>query len=67
MNLFDNIGAFFKAVASIFGWAQQRDAENNSPQIQANDAAKKAADAEDRITDEIAKQNIDSIRKDLAE
>jgi hypothetical protein len=40
MGVIDSIGSAFKAVASFFGWAQQRDAEKNSPEMKANAAAK---------------------------
>ena len=66
MGIIELIGNGFKAVAAFFGYRQQRDAEKNSPQMQANAAAKTEAEIAQeaaKADDQAAKGNLDDIRK----
>jgi len=61
------LSALIDLFANLFGFARGRQDAANTPEIKANVSAKKAADAEARITDEVKNQNLDGLRKDLAE
>ena len=61
------LGGAVKAVASYFGWAQQRDAEKNTAPIRQAADSKQEQQQLDSIQQDVAKGNIDEIRKDLAE
>jgi hypothetical protein len=63
VNPLSAIGNFFKAAAAYFGWAQQRDAEKNSPTMQANVAGKTDA----KIGAEIAEADDKAAKGDLTE
>jgi hypothetical protein len=73
VNPFAGISNFFKAVGAFFGWAQQRDSEENSPEMRANAQAatdaKVAADASRTVAD-AGKGDPDAmekLRKEAAE
>ena len=67
MGLFASIAAGLKAIAAIFGYAQQRDAEKNSAAMQANAAAKTEQTMKDAAAKAIADRNAEEIRRRLAE
>jgi hypothetical protein len=65
------LGNACKALASIFGYAQQRDGEKNAPEMKANAAAKTAAATADQAAGDV-KVALDTgdlaqLRKDAAE
>lgn len=66
MGILAAISNGFKAFASFMGWAQQRDAEKNSPAMQAAAAAEAQQKQEDEIVNNVAKGDLDAIRKDDA-
>lgn len=57
MRIIDAIGSVFKAIANYFGWAQQRDAERNTPAMQANAAAQTEAKIDDKVSKAIDAAN----------
>jgi len=66
MGLLDSISNGLKAVAAVFGWAQQRDAEKNSPEMIANAHAKLDAEAAKLVAEANAKAaqgDLDAARK----
>lgn len=70
MGLLAAISNGLKALASVFGWAQQRDGEENSPEMQENAAAAtRQKIAEQAAKDALAatNANLDKIRQDASE
>ena len=67
MGIFASIANGLKAIAAIFGYAQQRDAEQNSATMQANAAAKTEQTMKDAAAKAIAERNAEEIRRRLAE
>ena len=67
MGIFDAIAGALKAVAAIFGYRQQRDAEQNSPQMQANAAADTRERIAQKAAEDVAAKTLDQLRKDAAE
>lgn len=65
------ISNFFAAIAAFFGYAQQRSAEKNSPEMKANATAQTDAATADRaageVNDALKTNNLDELRKDAAE
>lgn len=66
MGIIEAIGNGLKAIAAVFGWSRQRDAEKNTAAMQANAAAstevtiaKEAADADAKAE----QGNLDDVRK----
>jgi hypothetical protein len=55
------------AIAAIFGWKKQREAAQNSPEMQANAAAATKAEVKAAATAAVAKDHLAEIRKQLAE
>jgi hypothetical protein len=51
MGLLSSIAAGLKALAALCGWGAQRDAEKNSPAMQANSAKKTEAVIDRKIAD----------------
>ncbi len=66
MGWMQGIGAFFSAIGSFFGWAKQRDAELNTPEMQANQKAKKQAKEDDEIQRENQNQDSDAAARRIA-
>lgn len=69
-SIFSAIGSGLKAVAAFFGWQGQREAEKNSPEMQANARARTDAAAADQAVADVkagTKGNLDQLRKDAAE
>lgn len=63
MGIFSLIANALKAFAGVFGWAQQRDAEKNTPEMRANAAAK--TDAE--IAGKVAAADAAADKGDMSE
>lgn len=61
------VSALIDLIANLFGFARGRQDAANTPDMKANAAAKQAAAAEERITEEIKNQDADALRKELAE
>lgn len=57
----------FGAIKEFFGFARQRDTEENSPAMQKALESKREAAATDKTRAALAQANLDQIRKDLAE
>lgn len=57
----------FSAVASVFGFAKQRDAEENSPAMAKAKEAQNEAAAVDQTREALSKGDIDELRKEAAE
>ncbi len=63
----DTVGAIFKAVAAFFGWRTQRDALQNTPEMQVAARAKSEQaqlEAEIKAT---AAQDVEATRNQLSE
>ena len=56
----------FKAVGALFGWAQQRDTEENTPAMQSNSEASQVQAAKDRAAAEIASPDPAALEKDVS-
>lgn len=67
MGIIDCITAGFKAVAAIFGFAQQRDAEKNTAPMQAAAASQQEQSQQDAEAKATADKNLATSRKELAE
>lgn len=67
MDIISLISNAFGAVQEFFGFARQRDAEKNAPEVQAAAAAQKELDAEDKTKKAIAKEDLDEERRELSE
>lgn len=66
LDFLSSLAAPFKAAAAYFGWAAKRSDLNNSPEMQANAAAKTDAVIDNKIADAdatAAKGNLEDIRK----
>lgn len=57
----------FAAVASVFGFAKQRDAEENAGDMRQAKEAKAEATAVDQTRQAIAKKDLDELRKEVSE
>ena len=60
------ISSIFSAIASVFGWARQRGAQENTPAMQANAQAQSIQDVRDKIAADLAKGDGAAVGKDLA-
>lgn len=69
MNPLSLISNLFSAVAGYFGWAKQKDAEENSPAMQANAAAQTRQDIAAQATKDVSggDATLDQLRKDAGE
>ena len=67
MGIFSFISDAVKGFAAYFGWAQKRQELTNSPEMQANAAAKTEQQLKDENAAAIAKQDTDAIQKGLSE
>lgn len=67
MAIFEAIAGIGKAIAGIFGYAAQRDAEKNAPAMQANAAAEVREGIKAEAAKEVAAEETDAIQKGLAE
>lgn len=65
MGVLTAIGNAFKAVGTIFGWAKQKDAEENTPAMQQNAAATADQKVADQANKEVGAQDQQAIDKDL--
>jgi len=61
------LSAIISAVSNVFGWALNRSALKNSPDMMAAEKARREADMIDRTNKAILKKDVDEIRKELAE
>lgn len=61
MGITTAIANGLKAVAAVFGFARQRDAENNSPEMQANAAAKTDEKVDKIVSDAIEQGNAGNL------
>jgi hypothetical protein len=55
------------AIAQVFGYAKQRDAEKNAPDMRQAAVAKDEAAAVDQTRAALAKKNLDELRKEASE
>ena len=55
------------AIGGIFGLARQRDAEKNSPQMQANAAAQTREKIAEQAEKDVNSPDLDQLRKDASE
>jgi len=60
------IKAFFSAIAAVFGLAKQRDAEENSPAMQANAGAKVVQEIQDQAVHDVTTGDLEHIREDAS-
>ncbi len=67
MGILEAITAGLQAVAKVFGYAQQRDAEKNTAPMQQGAEAVQEQKADDAVNEAIKNKDVDQIRKDLAE
>ena len=63
----ETVGAFFKAIAEIFGWRRQRDANQNAADVKTAAKGQNEADAVAKTENAIAKGDINELRKESAE
>lgn len=61
------ISGILTFLGNLFGFLDKRQEAKNATDIKANAGAADRSDAEQRITEEIDKQDVDAIRKELAE
>ena len=66
MGMLSAIGQGLKAIGAIFSWAQQRDAEENAPAMQANAAARADADAEAQAAKDVNAADPTGFEKDIS-
>ena len=57
----------FGAIKEVFGFARQRDAEKNSPEMVQAKEAKDEVSAVDKTREALAKGDIDELRKEASE
>jgi hypothetical protein len=67
MGIFALISNAFGAVKNYFGWAQDRQAAKNAPEVKANAAAEVREAIRTEATQAVAKGDEDAIRKQLAD
>ncbi len=67
MGIFETVGQVFRAVAEIVGLASKRSDLKNTPEMQANAAAKTRQEIADKVNTDIAAGDLDAERKDAAE
>ena len=67
MNPFSFIADAVKGFAAYFGWAQKRQELTNSPEMQANAAAKTEKQLKDENAAAIANKDEDEIKRRLAQ
>jgi hypothetical protein len=65
MGILSAISNGLKAVASIFGWAQQRDSFENTKPMQANAAAQTDATATAKAVADVNNPNAADFEKDI--
>ena len=65
MGILSAISNGLKAVASIFGWAKQRDSEENSPAMQTNAAAQTDATATAKAVADVNNPDQTAFEKDI--
>lgn len=58
---------FFGAVKEFFGFQRQRDAEHNTPQMQAAASAATEQQQRDKTNQAVATKNTQEVRNELAE
>ena len=63
----DTISSIFKAIAAVFGFATQRDAEKNTAPVQAAAAAQRDQDEQAAEAKATAQQDLTKSREELAE
>lgn len=62
-----SITAIFQSVAAYFGFAKQRDAEKNAPDVKAAAIGKQEQAQVDKTNKAVADGDLDAIRKQAAE
>lgn len=67
MNIFATLTAWAQAIAAAFGYSKHRSELRNAPDIKAAAIAKQEQQQVDKTNKAVANQDIDQIRKDLAE
>ena len=67
MSFLSGIGNFFKSLAAVFGYAQQRDYEKNAPEMKAAAAGRTDQQIKDDAAKAIADGNTAEIEKGIAE
>ena len=65
--MFEAIGNFFGAIKEFFGFQNRKLDLNNSPAMQQAAAAQAEASARDKTAKAISNQDVNEIRKELAE
>jgi len=56
-----------KAIGSIFGWAEKRSEQSNTPEMRANAAGKTEQELKDEAAAAVAARDAETIRRRLAE
>ena len=65
--MWDTFAQLFRAIATGLGFAAQRDAEKNAPDVKAAAIAGQEQKQADAATTAVAKDDVAQIRNDLAE
>ncbi len=63
----DTIGAFFRALAAVFGFVNKRTDLKNSPEMQKAALNQQEAKAKDAIETNVANKDVAATRRDLAD
>lgn len=66
MDIVGAIKAFFSAIGNVFGWAQDSQKINNSPQMQERKAEQNEVNQDARDVKAIQDGDLDSVRKSLS-
>jgi hypothetical protein len=66
-SIFATLTSAFQAIAGYFGWAKQRDAEKNAPDVKAAAVARQEQQQVDQTNKAVAQKDAEQIRKELAE
>lgn len=66
MGIIEAVGGFLKAVAAVFGYRQQRDAEQNTPDQRSNAEAEQIQKDRDEIRKDIREGDPAKLDKDFS-
>ena len=67
MGILTGIANGLKAIGALFGWAQQRDAEENTPTQQANAEAGQIQKDKTQAAQDVQNPDLTKLRDDVAE
>jgi len=59
--------SIFAAVGAVFGWMRERSALKNAPDVRQAEIQQKETDTTSKVEKDVAKEDVEAIRKDLAE